>query len=291
MLKRLATMGIMTDAATSDDFRNGSGRFRRGRSSRRSWQGQYRQTGHDRWADVGSGCSNHPRPPATSRKPRRPPAAPRDRATPRPTGQGKPCEECHARDRTCAADVSGVGARNDRRSGLRRRVRTLHRRRSRRGSAAARLGERSGRLDESRRCRRRVQRDHGPRDRRARRGPLGREQRRRESKTSTVHKLQLISGRVLFSIPLPDEAGPGRFTDVAVTPQSVLVLDGEGRRVYRAAKKGKYARSRGAPGGARRASLAAAASDGIAYVAYDDGVLKVDLDVADDDRGRNRRPR
>ena len=55
---------------------------------------------------------------------------------------------------------------------------------------------------------------------------------------ATVHKLQLISGRVLSSIPLPTDLGAARFADVAVTPQSVLVLDAAGRRVLRSAKKG-----------------------------------------------------
>ena len=58
-------------------------------------------------------------------------------------------------------------------------------------------------------------------------------------RSSTVHKLQLISGRMLSSIALPEDSGPARFTDVAVTPQSILVLDSEGRRIFRAAKKGR----------------------------------------------------
>ena len=60
-----------------------------------------------------------------------------------------------------------------------------------------------------------------------------------QSRTSTLHKLQLISGRVLTSIALPAAEGPSRFSDVAVTPQNILVLDAEGRRVSRAAKKGR----------------------------------------------------
>ena len=60
-----------------------------------------------------------------------------------------------------------------------------------------------------------------------------------QTKAATVHKLQLISGRVLASIPLATAERPARFTDIAVTPQNVLVLDGEGRRVYRVAKKGR----------------------------------------------------
>jgi hypothetical protein len=97
-----------------------------------------------------------------------------------------------------------------------------------------------------------------------------------QSKTATVHKLQLISGRVLFSVPLAAEAGAGRFTDVAVTAQSVLVLDAEGRRVFRLAKKGKaldLALRLAAPA----ATSLAPAQEGVAYVAYDAGVLKLDF--------------
>ena len=97
-----------------------------------------------------------------------------------------------------------------------------------------------------------------------------------QSRSSTLHKLQLISGRVLASIPLSTDEGPGRFTDVAVTPQSVLVLDGEGRRVYRVAKKGRtleVVAHLAAPG----CSSLAPAADGFAYAAFDRGILRVDL--------------
>ena len=96
------------------------------------------------------------------------------------------------------------------------------------------------------------------------------------SHSSTLHKLQLISGRVLVSIPLAADDGPGLFTDVAVTPQNILVLDGEGRRVYRVAKKGRtleMVARLAAPG---CASLAPAA-DGVAYAAYDRGIIRIDL--------------
>ena len=96
------------------------------------------------------------------------------------------------------------------------------------------------------------------------------------SHSSTLHKLQLISGRVLSSIPLAADDGPGLFTDVAVTPQNILVLDGEGRRVYRVAKKGRtleMVARLAAPG---CASLAPAA-DGVAYAAYDRGIIRIDL--------------
>src|SRR5262245_4441215 len=51
---------------------------------------------------------------------------------------------------------------------------------------------------------------------------------------TTLHKLQLISGRVLQSFALPDRLGAARFADVAVTTDStVLVLDDSGQRIFR----------------------------------------------------------
>ena len=97
-----------------------------------------------------------------------------------------------------------------------------------------------------------------------------------ESRSSTLHKLQLISGRVLASIALPAAEAPSRFNDVAVTAQNILVLDGEGRRVYRAAKKGRtlelVARL-----AASDCTTLAPGPEGTAYAAYDRGILRLDL--------------
>lgn len=96
------------------------------------------------------------------------------------------------------------------------------------------------------------------------------------SRTSTLHKLQLISGRVLTSIAAPQTDGPSRFTDVAVTPQNILVLDAEGRRVYRAAKKGR-ALDLVARIAVPDATSIAPAAEGTAYAAYDRGIIRLDL--------------
>ena len=96
------------------------------------------------------------------------------------------------------------------------------------------------------------------------------------TQSSTVHKLQLISGRVLASVKLPEGDGPSLFADVAVTPQNILVLDREGRRVLRLAKKGKtldLAARLAVPG----ATTLAPAAEGTAYAAFDRGILKIDL--------------
>ena len=96
------------------------------------------------------------------------------------------------------------------------------------------------------------------------------------SRSTTLHKLQLISGRVLASIPLPPDEGPGRFTDIAVTTQAILVLDEEGRRVYRIAKKGRTLEMIARLAAPECTSLAPAA-DGVAYASFDRGILRLDL--------------
>ena len=92
-----------------------------------------------------------------------------------------------------------------------------------------------------------------------------------------LHKLQLISGRVLYAVPLEPGFGEARFTDIAMTPgSSALVLDAAGRRVFVA------------PPRSRRLALAlqleveepsslAPESDRVIYIAHRDGVLRADL--------------
>ena len=93
----------------------------------------------------------------------------------------------------------------------------------------------------------------------------------------TLHKLQLISGRVLYAVALDSSFGPARFADIAVTPRSsVLVLDAAGRRVFVAPPK------------ARRLELAmelrvtnpsslAPESESVVYIAHQNGILRADL--------------
>jgi hypothetical protein len=94
---------------------------------------------------------------------------------------------------------------------------------------------------------------------------------------ASLHKLQLISGRVLYSVALPDDFGPADFHDIAVTPAgALLVLDPAGKRLFRL------------PPGARsfdpplallieEPTSLAAAGEHIAYVASAARVVRVDL--------------
>jgi hypothetical protein len=93
---------------------------------------------------------------------------------------------------------------------------------------------------------------------------------------TTLHKLQLISGRVLQSFALPEGLGVARFADVAVTTDStVLVLDDSGNRIFRLRSKATDLEV--AASLKERPSTIAPASDALVYVASDDGIVVVDL--------------
>ena len=93
---------------------------------------------------------------------------------------------------------------------------------------------------------------------------------------TTLHKLQLVSGRVLQSFILPEHFGAARFTDVAVTSDStVLVLDAAGQRIFRLRAKAsdlEVAATLSNP-----PSTIAPAPDGRVYVATPEGVVVVDF--------------
>jgi hypothetical protein len=93
---------------------------------------------------------------------------------------------------------------------------------------------------------------------------------------TTLHKLQLISGRVLQSFALPDGLGAARFADVAVTADStVLVLDDSGQRIFRLRPKATDLEL--AASLKERPSTIAPAPDALVYVATAEGIAVVDL--------------
>lgn len=96
-----------------------------------------------------------------------------------------------------------------------------------------------------------------------------------DSTRTTLHKLQLVSGRVLHAVEMP--AGSGRFVDVAITAGgAVFVLDAEGGGVFkaRAATRGfERAIAVGKPG----VTSLAAADERTLYVSHETGIVRVDL--------------
>jgi hypothetical protein len=95
---------------------------------------------------------------------------------------------------------------------------------------------------------------------------------------AALHKLQLVSGRLLATLELPAALLPARFTDVAVTPDgSVLALDAAGGRIVRA-HFGSRALDVAATLEVSEPTSLAPARDGSVYVSHRAGLVRVDLD-------------
>lgn len=93
---------------------------------------------------------------------------------------------------------------------------------------------------------------------------------------TTLHKLQLVSGRVLATFGLPEKTAAGRFVDVAVSSRgTVFALDDGGKRVFRL-RPGSQTLESAASMDADLASIAPG-PDGEAYVAHRQGINLVDL--------------
>lgn len=98
-----------------------------------------------------------------------------------------------------------------------------------------------------------------------------------DGSASGIHRLQLISGRAIAKFDAPSDSG-SRFTDLAIAPTgTVLVLDSAGRRVLRlrqGAKTIEPAMSFPADG---PVSLAVTDGDRYAYLAHASGIVRLDL--------------
>jgi hypothetical protein len=93
---------------------------------------------------------------------------------------------------------------------------------------------------------------------------------------SALHKLQLVSGRVLLEIAVPPELGAVRLVDVGVLPDgTVLALDAESSRVLRVAPNGRTCSV--AAEIPSKALAGMAVGDGVLYLSEKSGVTRVDL--------------
>lgn len=94
---------------------------------------------------------------------------------------------------------------------------------------------------------------------------------------AALHRLQLISGRALATVPAPADATIA-LSDLTVSAGgAVLVLDSGGRRVLRLAPGAKSLEAVLPLDLVDPASLAAANSDRIAYIAHAGGIARLDL--------------
>lgn len=93
---------------------------------------------------------------------------------------------------------------------------------------------------------------------------------------SVVHRLQLISGRLLYSVPLDEGSGAARFVAVALWADSVFVLDAEGGRIFELGRAAKTLRVRAAAPADGLTGLTLGSAT-VAYVAHAGGILRIDL--------------
>jgi hypothetical protein len=94
---------------------------------------------------------------------------------------------------------------------------------------------------------------------------------------TTLHKLQLVSGRLLASYSLPERLGAARFADVAATVNgAIIVLDGAGHRLLRLGPRAQALELAANLPESLATSVAPTAADTV-YVANEGGILLVDL--------------
>jgi hypothetical protein len=97
-----------------------------------------------------------------------------------------------------------------------------------------------------------------------------------QAEQTTLHKLQLVSGRTLFGVTPAASLGPARLADVAVTESgTVLALDTVGRRLLRL-RPGARDLEVASPLDVDAVAIAPA-DDRVVFVAHAGGILRVDL--------------
>ena len=96
---------------------------------------------------------------------------------------------------------------------------------------------------------------------------------------AVLHKLQLVSGRVLFELAVPAELGPAAVVDLAVLPDGeVLLLDAQGRRLL-GVPPARRVFERRAAADVDGATSVSSNGGRVAYVAHRDGILRIDIDT------------
>jgi hypothetical protein len=275
MLQRLAAMGVVTDAAESDDFRRV-----RALPAWAAFQNARAATtlSAERAAPTGSAftpASTRPAP-GTPVPPGTPPGDPAARASTATPGPGKPIEAPVAGEaadavRFITVPFTPAGLAYDAVSNrfilgdrVERKLSVIGERSQRlvnlAGEESAGFGEiRSIAID-------------------ARQGDLWVASTTDDgAPVSKLHKLQLISGRLLMTATFDDGGTPARITDLAVAPDgAMMALDGPGHRLFRLGPRAKEAEAIATLDVADAVSIAPAPGN-IVYVASPGGLARVDI--------------
>lgn len=92
---------------------------------------------------------------------------------------------------------------------------------------------------------------------------------------SALHRMQLISGRLLYSIEIPTELGSVALTDVAVNGTRILALDSIGLRIISLANGSKVPQVQAELNGLESPASVTATTDGALYVSHKHGIARI----------------
>jgi streptogramin lyase len=99
-----------------------------------------------------------------------------------------------------------------------------------------------------------------------------------EASRAAIHKLQLVSGRPLATIPVPADSGTVRFSDLAVSSDGmVIAVDREGRRLFRLSPGARTLETVAVLRWEHPVSVTLSSDGRRAYVAHGQGLARVDL--------------
>ena len=92
---------------------------------------------------------------------------------------------------------------------------------------------------------------------------------------SVLHRMQLVSGRLLYSIEMPGELGSVTLTDLVVNGARVIVLDSVGLRLISLANGAKAPQVQAELNGLESPASVASTADGTVYVSHKHGIGRI----------------
>ena len=92
---------------------------------------------------------------------------------------------------------------------------------------------------------------------------------------SVLHRLQLISGRLLYSIEMPSDLGSVTLTDIVISGNRIVALDSSGLRLVALNNGAKTPQVQAELNGLESPTSVAPGNDGGVYVSHENGIARI----------------
>ncbi len=92
---------------------------------------------------------------------------------------------------------------------------------------------------------------------------------------SVLHRMQLISGRLLYSIEMPGDLGSVTLTDIVISGSRILALDSSGLRLVALTNGAKTPQVQAELNGLESPTSVAPVNDGAVYVSHENGIARI----------------